>query len=77
MTIVAAILLVAMVGLLVLAFNGRSAGLADAEREALERERDEARADREEMRKRLEVLERIATDPARRTADEIEKLRDE
>ncbi|MWV27499.1 hypothetical protein [Aurantiacibacter rhizosphaerae] len=30
-----------------------------------------------ELRERLQVLERIATDPARRTAEEIEKLRDE
>jgi len=31
----------------------------------------------EQLRERIQVLERIATDPARRTADEIEKLRDE
>ena len=31
----------------------------------------------EELRERIRVLERIATDPARRTAEEIEKLRDE
>lgn len=31
----------------------------------------------EELRERVKVLERIATDPARRTAEEIEKLRDE
>lgn len=30
-----------------------------------------------ELRERVKVLERIATDPARRTAEEIEKLRDE
>ncbi|WP_340587025.1 hypothetical protein [Erythrobacter alti] len=29
------------------------------------------------LRERVKVLERIATDPARRTAEEIEKLRDE
>lgn len=31
----------------------------------------------EELRERIKVLERIATDPARRTAEEIEQLRDE
>ncbi|MHA6334108.1 MAG: hypothetical protein HKO05_07465 [Erythrobacter sp.] len=31
----------------------------------------------EELRERVKVLEKIATDPARRTAEEIEKLRDE
>ena len=31
----------------------------------------------EQLRERVKVLERIATDPARRTAEEIEKLRDE
>lgn len=30
-----------------------------------------------ELRERIQVLERIATDPARRTAEAIEKLRDE
>ena len=29
------------------------------------------------LRERVKVLEQIATDPARRTAEEIEKLRDE
>lgn len=31
----------------------------------------------EELRERIKVLEAIATDPARRTAEEIEKLRDQ
>ena len=31
----------------------------------------------QQLRERVKVLERIATDPARRTAEEIEKLRDE
>ena len=39
-------------------------------------ERDEARAELADLRERVKVLERIATDPARRTADEIEALRD-
>lgn len=43
----------------------------------LERERDEARDELEQLRERVKVLERIATDPSRRTAEEIEKLRDE
>ncbi|WP_284124916.1 hypothetical protein [Parerythrobacter aestuarii] len=30
-----------------------------------------------QLKDRIQVLERIATDPARRTAEEIEKLRDE
>ncbi|WP_435418031.1 hypothetical protein WAB17_00195 [Parerythrobacter aurantius] len=38
-----------------------------------------AEKDRElaELRERVKVLEAIATDPARRTAEEIERLRDE
>ena len=39
-------------------------------------ERDEARAELADLRERVKVLERIATDPARPTADEIEALRD-
>ena len=41
--------------------------------------RDNPEKDREieELRERVKVLERIATDPSRRTAEEIEKLRDE
>ena len=35
----------------------------------------ETRREVEELRERIKVLERIATDPARRTADEIERLR--
>ncbi|MFB0613659.1 hypothetical protein [Aurantiacibacter poecillastricola] len=31
----------------------------------------------EELRERVKVLERIATDPSRRTAEEIENLRDD
>lgn len=47
------------------------------ERRALEQERDDARQELAELKERVHVLERIATDPARRTAEEIEKLRDE
>ena len=42
----------------------------------LESERDAARSELEDLRERVKVLERIATDPSRRTAEEIENLRD-
>ena len=45
--------------------------------ETVREERDEARAELADLRERVKVLERIATDPSRRTAEEIEKLRDE
>lgn len=51
--------------------------LPSDERRALEQQRDEARQELAELKDRVQVLERIATDPARRTAEEIEKLRDE
>lgn len=54
-----------------------SAELSDGERRQLEHERDEAKAELADLRERVKVLERIATDPARRTAEEIERLRDE
>ena len=38
---------------------------------------DASQAELENLRERVKVLEKIATDPARRTAEEIEKLRDE
>ncbi|APE26936.1 hypothetical protein [Aurantiacibacter gangjinensis] len=78
MSVWAAIVLVVLIVVVARAYHVRRGnGLADEERSALEQERDEARREREALKKRLEVLERIATDPARRTADEIEKLRDE
>lgn len=43
---------------------------------ALEAERDAARGELNDLRERVKTLEKIATDPARRTAEEIEKLRD-
>ncbi|VVS96809.1 hypothetical protein [Erythrobacter sp. EC-HK427] len=55
--------------------QGRS--LEEQERRALEAERDDARQELDQIKERVKVLERIATDPARRTAEEIEKLRDE
>ncbi len=50
---------------------------AEDERRALRDDRDAARAELEELRDRVKVLERIATDPSRRTADEIERLRED
>ena len=41
------------------------------------RREEELQQEVEQLRERVKVLERIATDPARRTAEEIEKLRDE
>ena len=37
----------------------------------------ELQSEVEQLRERVKVLERIATDPSRRTAEEIEKLRDD
>jgi len=48
------------------------------EAQALPSEREkELETEVASLRERVKVLERIATDPARRTAEEIEKLRDE
>lgn len=59
-------------------------GLSEAERRALEQERSSARAEIAELRDRVKVLERIATDnntlgasDTRRIAAEIDALRDE
>jgi hypothetical protein len=55
---------------------GRSgSALEDADRRALEEEHRRAQEEIAALRERLETLERIATDPARRTAEEIEALR--
>lgn len=43
----------------------------------LEQQNAEAQQEIQQLRERVKVLERIATDPARRTAAEIEALRDE
>lgn len=60
------------------------AGLNEADRRALETERNSARAEIAELRERVKVLERIATDgntlgasDTRRIAAEIDALRDE
>ncbi len=47
------------------------------ESEATSARERELESEVEQLRERVKVLERIATDPARRTAEEIEKLRDE
>ena len=51
----------------------------DSEGNEIRREQLDPDKERElkELRERVQVLEKIATDPARRTAEEIEKLRDE
>jgi hypothetical protein len=66
-----------LMGFIQLLFRGRrNRKVATSGREA-ELEADNRRRVREieELHERLAVLERIATDPATRTASEIEKLR--
>lgn len=76
-----AIVLILAVSVLLMQYaenrKDRRVGDGEARHDRLEKERDEARQEIAELRDRVKVLERIATDPARRTADEIEKLRDE
>ena len=57
--------------------TSQGSSLEEQERRALEAERDDARQELDQIKERVKVLERIATDPARRTAEEIDKLRDE
>jgi hypothetical protein len=52
--------------------NDKEAGRAT---KALVKENDELKATVGRLEERLKVLERIATDPSRQLADEIEKLR--
>lgn len=53
-------------------------GIDERESESrLRQERDQAEQEITQLKERVKVLERIATDPARRTAEEIEKLRDD
>lgn len=48
---------------------------SDRKIELLTNENEELVGKIDRLQERLQVLERIATDPAKRTADEIEKLR--
>ncbi|GAA4035461.1 hypothetical protein [Parerythrobacter jejuensis] len=69
----------ALAGVLQARYRAKAGIIADKEGNESFVERDNS-ADKEELeqlRERVKVLERIATDPARRTAEEIEKLRDE
>ena len=63
-------------GFVQLLIRGRARKVSDVGRDAAA-EADKAHREREvaELHERLAVLERIATDPATRTASEIEKLR--
>jgi hypothetical protein len=64
---------------IMLKYRGRgrtgSGGAESAENARLVRENDELRHMVGRLEERLQVLERIATDPAERTAREIESLR--
>ena len=53
----------------------RKGRLAEADAPALRQENEELKRDVQRLEERLRVLERIATDPAERTAREIEALR--
>jgi hypothetical protein len=55
--------------------HGSSAAPETAENVRLTRENEELRHVIDRLEERLQVLERIATDPAERTAREIERLR--
>ncbi|GGD56340.1 hypothetical protein GRI62_02855 [Erythrobacter arachoides] len=78
----AMVLIVMVLALTVLAMQfaenrkDRLRGNPEDGQDRLREERDEARAELADLRERVKVLERIATDPARRTAEEIEALRD-
>ena len=77
-----AIVLIVLIGSLgnVLSERYKAMGREDKnlnkdERRVLEDERNRARDEIAVLRERVETLERIATDPSRRTAEEIEALR--
>jgi hypothetical protein len=55
--------------------EGRKGRLVEREGPALRQENAQLKQDVERLEARLRVLERIATDPAERTAREIENLR--
>ena len=82
MTLWAAIVLIVLIGCItnVLTERYKALGRGDkqadaADRRMLEDERNRAQAEIAALRERVETLERIATDPSRRTAAEIEALR--
>lgn len=55
--------------------TSKNAPDADRKIELLTNENEELVGKIDRLQERLQVLERIATDPAKRTAEEIEKLR--
>lgn len=55
--------------------SSKNAPDADRKIELLTNENSELVGKIDRLQERVQVLERIATDPAKRTADEIEKLR--
>ncbi|QZH74071.1 MAG: hypothetical protein JY451_09925 [Erythrobacter sp.] len=75
--IVLIVLIIAVAGLM-RARSGSGAPPPNDRQDVLPSEREEElEHEVESLRERVKVLERIATDPARRTAEEIEKLRDD
>lgn len=81
-TAVVLIVLISAIAGVLRARSGGSRRLRDhaSDKQAqLEQSRREKELEEEvgQLKDRIQVLERIATDPARRTAEEIEKLRDE
>ena len=78
-----AIVLIVLIAAVVGAFRSRRGSnneirhVHEEAQEASSAREKELENEVEGLRERVKVLERIATDPARRTAEEIEKLRDE
>ena len=77
--IVVIVLIASITRVMTARYRAQSGIIADQDGNETYVGRDNPEKDREieELRERVKVLERIATDPARRTAEEIEKLRDE
>ena len=71
-----AVVLIVLIVAVAKYYQGRDSGRMIDTEDRSERER-ELEQEVEALRDRVKVLERIATDPSRRTAEEIEKLRDE
>ena len=74
--IVLIVLITAVAGIFRNRRSGEGRGTPSEMQDRSARER-ELEHEVEALRERVKVLERIATDPARRTAEEIEKLRDD